>query len=132
MFHYVLDCSRLFQVVQLSCFSWFWRLFETVLGCYTLIFGCFECFRFFRAVLDCLGHRGSTKPFKLCSAALVRCVFEFVLVVFYVVIDRLKLLQLVSRSFRMAMFVLGCLKLFTLCLGCSRWVSSGLRCCSLF
>ena len=60
------------------------------------------------------------------------CVFEFVLVVFYVVVDRLKLLQLVSRGFRMAMFVLGCLKLFTLCLGCSRWVSSGLRCCSLF
>ena len=81
MFHDVLDCSRLFQVVQLSCFSWFWRLFKTVLSCYTLIFGCFECFRFFRAVLNCLGHLGSTKPFRLCSAALVRCVVQFVMVV---------------------------------------------------
>ena len=72
MFHDVSDCSKLFQVVQLSCFSWFWRLFETVLGCYTLIFG---------AVLNCLGHLGSTKPFKLYSAALVRCVVQVDLVV---------------------------------------------------
>ena len=50
-------------------------------SCYTLIFGCFECFRFFRSVLDCLGHRGSTKPFRLCSATLVRCVVQFVLIV---------------------------------------------------
>ena len=50
--------SRLFQVVQLFRLSWFLRLFETMLGCYTLFFGCLVCFRLFRAVLDCSSHIG--------------------------------------------------------------------------
>ena len=118
MFHFVLDCSRLFQVVQFSCFSWFWRMFKTVLGCYTLIFGCFECFRFFRAVLNCLGHLGSTKPFRLCSAALVRCVVQFVMVV-------LRCRRSVKVVANLSYVVSRWLCLFWVVWSC-------LRCCSLF
>ena len=47
MFHYVLDCSKLFQVVQLSCFSWFWRLLETVFGFLHFDFWLFRVFQVF-------------------------------------------------------------------------------------
>ena len=74
MFRDVFDRSRLFQGVQLLRLSWFLKLFETVLGCYTL-------FLVLSCVLDRSGRLGSTTPVKLYSASLVRCVVQVVLVV---------------------------------------------------
>ena len=52
-------CVRLFQVVQLSCFSWFWRLFETMLSCFSSCVGLFRSSWVNQALQVVLGHFGS-------------------------------------------------------------------------
>ena len=57
--------SAIVDVIMVS------RLFEIMSGCYTLFLVVWCVVGCFRAVLDCSSRLGSTKPFRLYSAALV-------------------------------------------------------------
>ena len=90
-----------------------------MLGCYTLIFGCFECFRVF---LSCFesgqpSPSGRVRPFLF--VVLFNLFWQF-----YVVVDRLKLLQFVLRTFRMAMceVVYVVFWLFQVGFKCFKWL----------
>ena len=81
----VLGCFKLLEVVPSSA------IVEVIMVCKPVS----NHVRLFRAVLDCFGHLESDKLSKLFSAAKVRFhVKKFRW--FYVVVDRIKLLDIVS------------------------------------